>query len=302
MADFTSGFWQWYITLLVALSIAGVTALVVWMAQGKHKVGEKAKPMGHVWDGDLQELNNPLPKWWLNLFYLTLIFAVIYLALYPGLGTVKGFLGWSEQGQYEREMKLADDHYGPIFEKYRNTSVTALIGNKDAVKIGERLYMTYCTNCHGADAHGNRGFPNLTDNDWLYGGSPENIQMSIMNGRNGMMPAWGPVIGQEGVYNVASYIMGLSGRKVTEDAALAGKEIFAKTCAACHGADAKGNAAMGAPNLTDNVWLYGGTQQAILQSITAGRQGRMPAHGDFLGEAKAHLLTTYVYSLSHPSP
>ena len=302
MADFTSGFWQWYITILVVISIAGITALVIWMSKGKLKVGEEAKPMGHVWDDDLQELNNPLPKWWLNLFYLTLIFAVIYLALYPGLGTIKGLLGWSELGQYENEMKKADEHYGPIFEKYRNENVTALIGNKDAVKIGERLYMTYCTNCHGADAHGNSGFPNLTDNDWLYGGSPENIQMSIMNGRGGIMPAWGPVIGQEGVYNAASYIMSLSGRKVPQDAAIAGKEIFAKTCAGCHGADAKGNPAIGAPNLTDNIWLYGGTQQAILRSISGGRQGKMPAHGDFLGEAKVHLLATYVYSLSHPSP
>ena len=302
MADFTSGFWQWYITILVTLSILGVTAFVIWMSKGKLQAGEKAKPMGHVWDEDLQELNNPLPEWWLILFYMTLVFAVIYLALYPGLITVKGFLGWSQQGQYEKEMKQADEHYGPIFEKYRNESVAALIGNKDAVKIGERLYMTYCTNCHGADAHGNSGFPNLADNEWLYGGSPENIQMSIMNGRNGTMPAWGPVLGQEGVYNAASYIMSLAGRTVTQDAAIAGKEIYAKTCAACHGADAKGNPAIGAPNLTDNVWLYGGTQQAILRSISAGRQGQMPAHGDFLGEAKSHLLTTYVYSLSHASP
>jgi cytochrome c oxidase cbb3-type subunit 3 len=298
MADFTSGFWQWYIFILVVLSISGVLALVVWMAQGKFQPGEQAKAMGHVWDDDLQELNNPLPKWWLNLFYMTLIFAVIYLALYPGLGLYQGALKWSRIGQYETEIKQADAQYGPIYEKYRSVDVATLATNPDALKIGQRLFLNYCTNCHGADAHGNVGFPNLTDKDWLYGGAPDNIQQSIMNGRGGMMPAWGQVLGQEGVYNVATYVMSLSGRKVNEDAALAGKDIFAKTCVACHGPDAKGNPAMGAPNLTDNIWLYGGSQQAILKTISDGRQGRMPAHGEFLGEAKVHLLAAYVYSLS----
>ena len=302
MADFTSNFWPWYIAIMVVFSIGAVLALVIWMSKGKFKTGEKAKPMGHVWDEDLQELNNPLPEWWLNLFYLTLAFAVVYLALYPGLELVQGALKWSQAGQYETEMKRADERYGPIFEKYRGTDMQALVADKDARKVGERLFMTYCTNCHGGDARGGIGFPNLVDKDWLYGGTPETIQMSIMNGRTGIMPAWGQVLGQAGVYNVATYVLRLSGHEVDADVASTGQEIFAKTCAGCHGADAKGNAALGAPNLTDNIWLYGGTQQALLKTIGEGRQGKMPAHGDFLGEAKVHLLAAYVYGLSQGSP
>ena len=298
MADFTSGFWQWYIFILVTLSFAGVIALVLWMSKGALKPGEKAKPMGHVWDDDLQELSNPMPKWWLNLFYITLVFSAIYLLLYPGLGVYQGALKWSQLGQYETEMKQANEHYGPLFEKFRSEDVRALAVNKDALMIGERLYMTYCTNCHGSDAHGGIGFPNLTDKDWMYGGSPDSIKASIANGRMGVMPAWGQVLGQEGVFNVAAYVQSLSGRSVNEDAALAGKAKFTQNCAACHGADGKGNQAIGAPNLTDNIWLYGGTQQAILKSISNGIQGRMPPHGEFLGDAKVHLLTSYVYSLS----
>lgn len=298
MADFVNGFWKWYIFVLVALSFAGIFALVIWMSRGR-KAGEKVATMGHVWDDTLEELNNPLPMWWLYLFYATLIFGISYLLLYPGSGVFGGALGWSEVGQYQTEMKAANDKYGPLFEKYRTEDLKLVAADPDALKMGKRLFLTYCTNCHGSDARGGPGFPNLTDNDWLYGGQPDTIQTTITNGRGGVMPAWGAVLGNEGVIDVANYVMSLSGRKVNEDAAAAGKVKFQQICAACHGPDGKGNQAIGAPNLTDNIWLYGGSQATIIKTITFGRNGHMPAHGEFLGEAKVHLLAAYVYSLSN---
>ena len=298
MADFESGFWKWFILVSVVLSFVGIFALIIWMSRGT-KRGEKVSSMGHVWDETLEELNNPLPMWWLYLFYITLVFGIAYLLLYPGSGVFAGALKWSEVGQYETEMKVANDKYGPLFEKYRTEDLKLVATDPEAQKMGKRLFMTYCTNCHGSDARGGAGFPNLTDNDWLYGGQPETIQTTIMNGRNGVMPAWGAVLGNEGVIDVANYVMSLSGRTVNADAAAAGKVKFQQVCAACHGPDGKGNQAIGAPNLTDNIWLYGGSQAAIIKTITNGRNGHMPAHGDFLGEAKVHLLAAYVYSLSN---
>lgn len=298
MADFVSGFWKWFILVSVVLSFAGIFALIIWMSRGTRR-GEKVSSMGHVWDETLEELNNPLPMWWLYMFYITLVFGIAYLLLYPGSGVFAGALKWSEVGQYEKEMQVANDKYGPLFEKYRTEDLKLVAADPEAQKMGKRLFMTYCTNCHGSDARGGPGYPNLTDNDWLYGGEPETIQTTIMNGRNGAMPAWGAVLGNEGVVDVANYVMSLSGRTVNADAAAAGKVKFQQICAACHGPDGKGNKAIGAPNLTDNIWLYGGSQAAIIKTITNGRNGHMPAHGEFLGEAKVHLLAAYVYSLSN---
>jgi cytochrome c oxidase cbb3-type subunit 3 len=296
MADFVSGFWQWYIFILVALSFAFCFALIIWMSRGKRPT--KVETMGHVWDENLEEYNNPLPMWWLYMFYITLVFGIVYLLLYPGSGVFAGVLKWSEVGQYEKEVKTADDKFGPLYEKFRTQDIKAVAANDEALKMGRRLYMTYCTSCHGSDAGGGPGYPNLRDKDWQYGGQPDQIKTTIMTGRQGAMPAWGAMLGQDGVLNVSEYVLGLSGRKVNADAAAAGKEKFQQVCAACHGADGKGNQALGAPNLTDNVWLYGGSQQAVMKTISEGRNGRMPAHGDFLGEAKVHLLAAYIYSLS----
>lgn len=296
MADFTSGFWNWYIFLIVVFSFGFCFALIIWMQRGKKPT--KIETMGHEWDG-IEELNNPLPMWWLYMFYITLFFGIGYLLIYPGSGVFAGILKWSEVGQYEHEMKVAEQKYGPLFEKYSTQDLATVAANGEALNMGKRLFMTYCTGCHGSDAGGGPGFPNLRDNDWLYGGDPVEIKASIMNGRSGAMPAWGAMLGQEGVFNVAEYVISLSGRKASSEAVLAGKEKFMQVCAACHGADGKGNKALGAPNLTDNVWLYGGSQAAIMRTITNGRSGRMPAHGEFLGEAKVHLLAAYVWSLSH---
>jgi cytochrome c oxidase cbb3-type subunit 3 len=298
MADFTSSFWNWYIIIPTVGGIIGCFLLVRWLSTDI-KPDDLAKSMGHVWDEDLEELNNPLPRWWLNMFYLTLFFGIGYLVLYPGLGTWSGMLGWTSTGQYEQEIDLADAKYGPLFSRYESMDIVAVADDPDARRMGERLFVTYCASCHGSDARGARGFPNLRDNDWLYGGKPETIEQTIMNGRNGVMPAWESALGGEaGVADVAEYVMGLSGRNVDTAAAARGGEKFAMLCAACHGADGTGNQALGAPNLTDNIWLYGGSEKAVTETIANGRNGQMPAHKEFLGPDKVHLLAAYVYGLS----
>jgi cytochrome c oxidase cbb3-type subunit 3 len=298
MADFTSGFWNWFIIVPTLGGIAGLFWLNRWMTSPRRRAPAAAKTTGHVWDGDLRELNNPLPRWWLNLFYLTLVFGLLYLALYPGLGSFAGLLGWSQIGQYQREVAAADERFGPLYERYRQTDIVALAADPAALKTGERLFVNYCATCHGSDARGAPGYPNLRDRDWLWGGAPEQIEATILQGRTGAMPAWGPLLGEDGLREVSAYVLALAGREHDADAAAAGRERFAQLCAACHGPEGKGNTALGAPNLTDEVWLYGGSREAITTSIAQGRTGRMPAHAEFLGEARAHLLAAYVYSLS----
>lgn len=302
MADFTSEFWSWFIIVATVVGILAMFVLNRWMSEPPKKPGEQPKTMGHVWDEDLAELNNPLPRWWLNMFYITLVFGIGYLALYPGLGSFAGVLKWSEVGEYNQEVEAANKQFGPLYEKYMQEDLRALAGNREALKTGERLFVNYCTVCHGSDAGGGPGFPNLRDKDWLYGGDPATIKASILNGRTGVMPAWGPALGAAGVDHVAEYVIQLSGRKADEAKASAGKEKYQQLCVACHGAEGKGNPALGAANLTDNVWLYGGSKKAVMESIEKGRQGKMPAHKDFLGEAKVHLLTAYVLSLSAEKP
>jgi cytochrome c oxidase cbb3-type subunit 3 len=236
------------------------------------------------------------------MFYLTLVFGIVYLALYPGLGTFAGAFGWTSTGQYDKEMAAAEQRYAPLYERHLREDLKALAANAEALKTGERLYVTYCTGCHGADARGAAGYPNLRDGDWLYGGDPETIKTTIMSGRAGVMPGWGAALGADGVFQVAEYVISLSGKRVVnQDAADKGREKFQQMCVACHGADGKGNRALGAPNLTDNIWLHGGSQKAIMDVIEKGRTGNMPAHQEFLGEAKVHLLAAYVFGLSQPT-
>jgi len=297
MADFTSGFWNWYIIIPTVAGIIACFVLIRWLS-GAISPEDEGKEMGHVWDEDLVELNNPLPRWWLNMFYITLFFGIGYLVLYPGLGNFAGVLGWTSTGQYEREMALADGKFGPLFEKYRDMDIVAVADDAQARRMGERLFVNYCATCHGSDARGARGFPNLRDNDWLYGGDPAVIEQTILNGRSGVMPAWEAALGgDEGVADMTEYVFSLSGRKVDSAAAVRGQEKYIQLCASCHGADGTGNQALGAPNLTDNVWLYGGTPPRVMDSIARGRNGQMPPHREFLGEDKSHLLAAYVYSL-----
>ncbi len=300
MSDFTSSFWSWFITAIVVGGIVWLLYLLRANTKSTIPADEIGKPTGHVWDEDLVELNNPLPRWWLYMFYITIAFAVGYLILYPGLGSYQGLLGWTEVGQHEAEVKAAEAQVAPMYDKFLKQDIAALAQDKDAMKTGERLFVNYCAVCHGSDARGARGFPNLRDDDWLYGGSPEAIKTTIMYGRNGMMPAWeGPLGGEEGVNDVANYVMSLSGRKVDEEAAKRGGEKFAMFCAGCHMPDGSGNQALGAPRLNDGTWLYGGSPKAIKTSIAKGRSGKMPAHAEFLGEAKVHVLAAYIFSLSH---
>ncbi len=298
MSDFTSEFWSWFIIAIVG----GGIIWLVYLLMGTNKAEtEEGVPTGHVWDENLEELNNPLPRWWLWMFYITIVFSIGYLILYPGMGSFKGILGWTEVGEYEAEVAAADAEFGPIFAKFEQTPIPALAADAAAMKAGERLYVTYCAVCHGSDARGATGFPNLRDNDWLYGGSPEQIEATLLHGRNGVMPAWETSLGEEGIDQVASYVMSIAGREVDTASAEAGKAKYDMFCVGCHMPGGTGNQALGAPNLTNNIWLYGGSPRAIKETLAKGRNGRMPAHGEFLGSAKVHILSAYVYSLSHQS-
>ncbi len=294
MADFTSEFWSWFIIVIV---LGGMFAML-WILYSNNIAGE-AKPTGHVWDEDLVELNNPLPSWWLWMFVITVLFSFVYLAVYPGLGSYKGYFGWSQVGQYEDEVKVFDEATAPLYAGYMARDIEDLATDEKALQTGGRIFASYCAVCHGSDAGGAKGYPNLRDTDWLYGGSASEIETSILKGRNGAMPPFGAAVGgEEGAEQIASYVLSLSGRKHAVSSAAEGKAKFAMVCAGCHGADAKGNKWLGAPNLTDKTWLYGGSKRTIVKTIMYGRQGTMPAHADFLGKEKVHVVAAYVYSLS----
>jgi len=320
-----SSFWSVWITVLSLVVIAGCFLLLRVCSKNPTDVKE-GESMGHSFDG-IEELNNPLPKWWSYMFYITIVFGLIYLALFPGLGNYKGLLGWTSSNQsigtehgikadsaaaielaakerlyvqYDQEVKHADEKYGPIFAAYLATPLEELVKNQEALKVGGRLFLQNCAQCHGSDARGSKGFPNLTDGDWLYGGELATIKTTIMAGRHGMMPPKGglPIEDSE-IAGLAEYVVKLSGREHDEKLAAQGQGSFMKGCFACHGMDAKGNKFMGAPNLTDDVWLYGGSRGMIEETIKHGRAGVMPAWKDVLGEEKVHVITAYVYSLSN---
>ncbi len=306
MSDFTSGFWGLAILIASVVSVVGCGVLlksqsVVRRAQGT------VETTGHVWDEDLAEYNNPLPRWWAWLFYFTVFFSLIYLAVYPGTGRFGGWFGWTQVGAYEQEKAAAEAVYSPLYERFLAMDIPAVAADEQARGMGLRIFLNNCAQCHGSDAGGARGIPNLRDTDWLYGGGADQIKASIADGRDGVMPALGAALGDDGVRNVAHYVRSLSGQKHDAKAAAAGKEAFANICSACHGADAKGMQALGAPNLADSIWLYGGSETAITESIVKGRGGnamvpgqtRMPAHKNLLSEAKVHLVAAYVWSLSN---
>jgi len=300
MSQFTSSFWDLYIAVIVIVSI--VACGVFLKMQSVRKVaGSQTQTTGHAWDEDLGEYNNPLPRWWMWLFYITIAFGLLYLVLYPGLGSYKGLLGWTEVKQYQDEERRAAVQYGPIYDKFAQLEIVALVSNPDALAIGQKLFLNNCAQCHASDGGGTRGFPNLTDNDWLYGGAPATIEATITNGRGGVMPAWGPILGDDKVKDVAQYVMSLSGMAHDSIRAARGRDVFKQNCVACHGADGKGNQQIGAPNLTDSTWLYGGSEQTIIETITKGRNGHMPTWKEILTPAQIHLVAAYVYSLSHPA-
>ena len=302
MTDFLSTFWPWFIALITVVSVAGC-ALLLWL-QSRPRLVESLDPesnsTGHVWDEDLKELNNPMPRWWMGLFVLTIIFGVIYFLLYPSLVVYEGKLGWGQISQYEQERGRVSERMTKAFAPFEGKPLNEVALMPAALEMGERLFMNNCAQCHGSDARGSKGFPNLTDSDWLWGSSPEAIVTTIRDGRQGMMPSMVAAVGgDEGARDVANYVLTLSGRKADSIRAARGQTGFANACAACHGADGKGNIALGAPNLTDKVWLHGGAVEDIVLAIQKGRQGMMPAHNNRLSSEQINLLAAYVLRISN---
>lgn len=294
-------FWSFWVAAIVTINL-GLCAWLLWWVQkpikGEPPMGES---MGHSFDG-IEEYNNPMPRWWLGLFWGTIAFAIGYLIMYPGYGKWPGVLGWTEVNQWEKEVAEAEAKIAPIFQRFSATPIEELALDPEAREIGQRLFLSNCAVCHGSNAHGARGFPNLTDSDWLYGGAPATIKETITNGRQAGMPNWVSVLGEEGVNEVAYYVKSLSKPDLASEKpelVAAGEQRFKTNCVSCHGADAKGNHAFGAPNLTDSTWLYGGDISTIKETIAYGRQGHMPAQHERLSPAKIHLLAAYVYGLSH---
>lgn len=294
-SDFISGFWNYYIIVIVTGSIA-FCALLLWM-QGKAKVNP-GNVTGHVWDENLEEYSNPLPNWWRWMFVLTIVFAIVYLYLYPGYGSNPGAYGWTARGQYDKEKAVADEAFNKQFGGLLKQDLAAVSADPAAKEAGHRLFLTYCVQCHGSDAKGAKGFPNLTDKDWLWGGTPDKIEESIKAGRIAAMPAKGlkPDLDADQIKDLANFVRSLSGLAADSLRVQRGKDLFAQACAACHGAEGKGNVGM-APNLTDKISLYGSSETSIIETITKGRNNQMPAFGSFVGDAKVHLLAAYVYGL-----
>lgn len=298
MSDFTNGFWSFYVT---AVTLVGIVAclLLLWFSGKAKAMTAKDNTTGHVWDGDLREMNNPLPRWWVWLFVITVVFALVYLALYPGLGTYAGSLKWTSLGQHAAEMKKGEEEVAPLYARYAAMAPEDIAKDPQAMAIGERLFMNNCSQCHGSDARGSKGFPNLADNDWLHGGAPDKIIETLTGGRMGNMPALGAALGtSDDVKNVAQYVLSLSGSPHDSLKAALGKSKFG-VCAACHGNDGKGNQAIGAPNLTDDIWLHGYGEAAIIAMINNGKVNQMPAQADKFSAPQIKVLASYVWGLSH---
>jgi cytochrome c oxidase cbb3-type subunit III len=291
-----------FIIVFTVINIVACLWLMWWTARTRNAStaanDDGSGTTGHVWDGDLEELNNPLPRWWLGLFIITVVFGAAYLAFFPGLGNFTGTSKWSSVGQYEKQIQRQRENFEARLAQLKDRSLSELAINKDAMATAKNLFGANCSGCHGSDARGAKGFPNLTDKDWLWGGDENRLLETISEGRHGTMPALGTVLGETGVNEVASYVVSLSGGTAPADWVNAGQNRFQTLCVGCHGMDAKGNQIVGAPNLTDNVWLHGGDFDSVRATITKGRDNQMPAHRDLLGDTKVKLLAAYVLSLS----
>jgi len=292
-----STFWHFWVSAIVIGSMIGCAILLILTKKSQKFNEETDQTTGHSYDG-IEELDNPLPKWWNMFFWSTIVFGFIYIIIY-GVGGWTGVSNWSSYGQWEAEVAKAEEKYKPYYDKLNAMSIEELATNEEALATGQRIFASNCALCHGPTASGSEGFPNLTDTDWLYGGTPAAIKQTILHGRNGAMPANGlkPDMTDTERNDIVAHVLSLSGREGSGDAAK-GKALYAQACAACHGADGKGLQAVGAPNLTDNTWLYGGSEAKINFTIRNGRAGVMPAWKDILGEDKVHVLSAYVYSLS----
>lgn len=299
--DSLSGFWSAWIIIITL----GTIALSVWILLANRRTDKtpgadgNVETTGHAADG-IEEYDNPLPKWWFQLFILTVVFALGYLVLYPGLGNYAGVLGWTQEGQWEEEVADAEERFTPIFARYQEVPIPELADDPEAMLVAERIYQNNCAVCHGSNAQGGYGFPNLTDDDWLYGGEPDNILTTLNNGRNGLMPSW-QQLGANNIENLTQYVLSLSELEHDEARAEQGESTFMAVCAACHGPSGTGNMALGAPDLTNDTWLYLAPGQrvddSIRQTLRNGRNGHMPAQAAYIGEERVHLVAAYVYSL-----
>lgn len=302
MSDFLNSQVSWLVAAVTVFSVV-ICAVLLWIQTSKKvkvSLDENTNSTGHVWDEDLKELNNPMPRWWVVLFYLTVFFGLGYFYFFPGLTVYEGKSNWSSQAQYQAERSAVEQRAQPVYARYENVPLEEIAKHDEAKSIGERLFLNNCAQCHGSDGRGGKGFPNLTDSDWLYGGSVDSILVSIQSGRNGVMPPMMAAVGgDDNARAVAQYVLSLSGRENDSLKAQLGRDIFANNCAACHGAEGLGNQILGAPNLADRVWLHGGTERAILQTIREGRVGVMPSHEKLLTEQQVRVLTSYVWSLSN---
>ncbi len=289
-----TSFWSAWVIILTCITIA----LYIFLLLGNRKVppGKQGQSTGHAYDG-IEELDNPLPAWWFYMFAITIVWGIGYLIVYPGMGNFPGLIGWTQVGQYDKEVEEAQAKYAPIYDAMMAKPIEELAKDPEARKMGTRIFGNNCAQCHGPDARGAYGFPNLTDNDWLFGGDANTIVTTITNGRQAAMPPWGSVIGDKGVDEVAAYVMTLSGQEADPTAAKAGETVYKTYCTACHGPDGKGMHALGAPNLTDNIWLYGGSKSEIVHTIRAGRNGQMPTFKDALSPEKIHIVAAWVYGL-----
>lgn len=289
--------WSWFVIILTVANILGCVWLLWWTRRirGSKPEGETT---GHVWDGDLVEGNKPMPRWWINLFYITIVWAFIYLLWYPGLGSFAGIGGWTSQGEHAADVAAAQAKIEPVLARFRGQPVTALAADAEALELGRSVFANNCATCHGSDARGARGFPNLVDADWQWGGDPDSVLVSVLSGRQAMMPGMGAVLGDAGVAATTAYVQSLSGQPVDQALAAAGSTHFQTLCVACHGADGRGNPMLGAPNLTDGIWLYGGDAETIAETIIKGRMGQMPGHTALIGEDRARLATAWVLAQS----
>ena len=298
MSDFTSNFWSVYVTAVTVIGIAACLFLL-WFSGKAKAMTAHDNTTGHVGDGDLREMNNPLPRWWVGLFVITIIFSAIYLAFYPGLGASAGKLGWTSIGQFQAEIAKGEADIAPIYARFDAMSAEDIAKDPQAHAIGERLFMNNCSQCHGSDARGSKGFPNLTDADWLHGGSPEKIMETLNQGRVGQMPPMAAAVGSgDDVKTLANYVLSLSGSPHDSVRANLGKSKFA-ACAACHGSNGKGNPALGAPNLTDDIWLHGYGESAIINIVNNGKVNQMPAQAQKLSPAQIKVLSSYVWGFSN---
>lgn len=297
--------WSWYVIVLVAINILGCVWLLWWT--GKRRPGDPAPTdTSHVWDGDLTEYNKPMPKWWINLFYITIVFSIGYLIYFPGLGAIAGVAGWTSSGEHAAAKAREDAKLEQTFAPYAGKSIDVLAGNPKALALGRSIFNNTCATCHGSTAQGAIGYPNLTDDIWHWGGTPDRILQTVLDGREGVMPEWGKVLtgmgGENAVDYVIAYVRTLSDPASMQNNYMAaqGRALYEGVCVACHGIDGKGNQELGAPDLTDDYWLYGNSTESLRQTITAGRHGTMPAHRLIIGETRARLAAAYIWSLSHP--